>query len=133
MMDGRVGAIRAALDDAALLETGLISYSAKYASAFYGPFRGAVASAPKSGDRKGHQIDPANGREGIRESLADLDEGADMLMVKPAGPYLDVIARLRRQRRSRRSRRSRCPASTACSRRPPPTARSTARPRCSRA
>jgi porphobilinogen synthase len=94
MMDGRVGAIRAALDDASLVETGLISYSAKYASAFYGPFRGAVDSAPKSGDRRGHQIDPANGREGVRESLADLEEGADMLMVKPAGPYLDVIARL---------------------------------------
>jgi porphobilinogen synthase len=95
MMDGRVGAIRNALDDASLVETGLISYSAKYASAFYGPFRGAVDSAPRSGDRKGHQIDPANGREGVRESLADIDEGADMLMVKPAGPYLDVIARLR--------------------------------------
>jgi porphobilinogen synthase len=94
MMDGRVGAIRTALDDADLVETGLISYSAKYASAFYGPFRGAVDSAPKTGDRRGHQIDPANGREGVRESLADLDEGADMLMVKPAGPYLDVIARL---------------------------------------
>jgi porphobilinogen synthase len=94
MMDGRVGAIRNALDDASLVETGLISYSAKYASAFYGPFRGAVDSAPKRGDRKGHQIDPANGREGVRESLADIDEGADMLMVKPAGPYLDVIARL---------------------------------------
>jgi porphobilinogen synthase len=92
MMDGRVGAIRAALDDAALVETGLISYSAKYASAFYGPFRGAVDSAPKGGDRKGHQIDPANGREGIRESLADIDEGADMLMVKPATPYLAPIA-----------------------------------------
>ncbi len=94
MMDGRVGAIRTALDDASLVETGLISYSAKYASAFYGPFRSAVDSAPQAGDRKGHQIDPANGREGIRESLADIDEGADMLMVKPAGPYLDVIARL---------------------------------------
>jgi porphobilinogen synthase len=94
MMDGRVGAIRTALDEASFIETGLISYSAKYASAFYGPFRGAVDSAPKGGDRKGHQMDPANGREGIRESLADLDEGADMLMVKPAGPYLDVIARL---------------------------------------
>ena len=94
MMDGRVGAIRSALDDASFIETGLISYSAKYASAFYGPFRGAVDSAPKSGDRKSHQMDPANGREAIRESLADLDEGADMLMVKPAGPYLDVIARL---------------------------------------
>jgi porphobilinogen synthase len=94
MMDGRVGAIRSALDEASFSDTGLISYSAKYASAFYGPFRGAVESAPKGGDRKGHQMDPANGREGIRESLADLDEGADMLMVKPAGPYLDVIARL---------------------------------------
>jgi porphobilinogen synthase len=94
MMDGRVGAIRTALDEAGLSETGLISYSAKYASAFYGPFRGAVDSAPRSGDRKSHQMDPANGGEAIRESLADLDEGADMLMVKPAGPYLDVIARL---------------------------------------
>jgi porphobilinogen synthase len=95
MMDGRVGAIRNALDDASLVETGLISYSAKYASAFYGPFRGAVDSAPRSGDRKGHQIDPANGREGVRESLADIDEGADMLMVKPATAYLDVVRRVK--------------------------------------
>ena len=95
MMDGRVGSIRQALDEAGLAETGLIAYSSKFASAFYGPFREAAGSAPKAGDRKGYQLDPANGREAVRESLADEHEGADVLMVKPAMPYLDVIARVR--------------------------------------
>jgi porphobilinogen synthase len=95
MMDGRVGAIREALDDEGLLDTAILSYSAKFASAFYGPFREAADSTPATGDRRGHQLDPANGNEALRDALADLDEGADMLMVKPAGPYLDVLARLR--------------------------------------
>jgi porphobilinogen synthase len=94
MMDGRVGAIRAALDAEGHEHVAILSYSSKFASAFYGPFREAAGSAPKSGDRKGYQLDPANGDEALRESLVDVDEGADMLMVKPAGPYLDVIARL---------------------------------------
>src|SRR3954449_7079642 len=95
MMDGRVGAIRGALDAEGLSHTAILSYSSKFASAFYGPFREAAQSAPRSGDRRGYQLDPANGNEALRESLADVDEGADMLMVKPAGPYLDVLARLR--------------------------------------
>src|SRR4051794_1042712 len=94
MMDGRVGAIRAGLDAEGFDHTAILSYSSKFASAFYGPFREAARSAPQHGDRRGHQLDPANGDEALRESLADVDEGADMLMVKPAGPYLDVIARL---------------------------------------
>jgi porphobilinogen synthase len=95
MMDGRVGALRAALDAEGLSATPILSYSSKFASVFYGPFRDAAQSAPASGDRRGYQLDPANGDEALRESLADLDEGADMLMVKPAMPYLDVIARLK--------------------------------------
>ena len=95
MMDGRVGAIRAALDDEGFTDVAILSYTAKYASAFYGPFRGALDSAPKAGDKKTYQMDPANAREAIREALHDEEEGADMLMVKPAGPYLDVIAKLR--------------------------------------
>lgn len=95
MMDGRVGAIRVALDEAGFEEIGIMVYSAKYASAFYGPFRGALDSAPKEGDKKTYQMDPANVREAIRELLMDEEEGADIVMVKPAGPYLDVIARLR--------------------------------------
>ena len=95
MMDGRVGAIRVALDENGFEEVGIMAYSAKYASAFYGPFRGALDSAPKEGDKKTYQMDPANVREAIRELLMDEDEGADIVMVKPAGPYLDVIARLR--------------------------------------
>ncbi len=95
MMDGRVAALRAALDAEGFTETGILSYTAKYASAFYGPFRGALDSAPKSGDKKTYQMDPANAREAVREALLDAAEGADMLMVKPAGPYLDIIARLR--------------------------------------
>jgi porphobilinogen synthase len=98
MMDGRVAAIRTELDEAGLAERTLImSYSTKFASAFYGPFREAAHSAPRRGDRKSYQADPANVREAIRESLLDEEEGADMLMVKPAGPYLDVIERLTRE------------------------------------
>jgi porphobilinogen synthase len=95
MMDGRIGSIREALDDAGFTETGILAYTAKYASAFYGPFRGALDSSPKEGDKKTYQMDPGNMREAIRELLMDEEEGADIIMVKPAGPYLDVIARIR--------------------------------------
>ena len=95
MMDGRVGAIREALDAANLEEIPILSYAAKYASAFYGPFREAAGSAPEFGDRKGYQMDPANAREALKEVELDLDEGADIVMVKPAMPYLDVIFRVR--------------------------------------
>lgn len=91
MMDGMVGAIRSALDDADFEHTPILSYAVKYASGFYGPFREAAQGAPKFGDRKSHQIDPANGREALREAALDVAEGADMLMVKPALPYLDII------------------------------------------
>ena len=91
MMDGRVGAIREALDEAALERVPILSYAAKYASSFYGPFRDAAQSAPQFGDRKTYQMDPANHREAMCEIRADLDEGADMIMVKPAMPYLDVL------------------------------------------
>ena len=91
MMDGRVEAIRDALDEAGFGNTGIISYAAKYASAFYGPFRDAAESAPQFGDRRTYQMDPANSREAMREMELDLIEGADMLMVKPALPYLDII------------------------------------------
>jgi porphobilinogen synthase len=95
MMDGRVGRIRGALDEAGLTDTPIVAYSAKYASAFYGPFREAAESAPQFGDRRGYQMDPANGDEALREVALDLDEGADMVMVKPALPYLDVIRRVK--------------------------------------
>ena len=95
MMDGRVAAIRDALDDAGHETTPILAYSAKYASAFYGPFREAADSTPAFGDRRGYQLDPANGREALRECALDLDEGADVLMVKPALPYLDVIRAVR--------------------------------------
>ena len=91
MMDGRVGAIRAALDDAGHTDTVICSYAVKYASGYYGPFREAAGSTPAFGDRRSHQMDPANAREAIREVRLDLAEGADMVMVKPAGPYLDVV------------------------------------------
>jgi porphobilinogen synthase len=91
MMDGMVGAIRGALDQAGYENLPILSYAVKYASAFYGPFREAAEGAPKSGDRKSHQMDPANAREALREAAIDTDEGADMLMVKPALPYLDVV------------------------------------------
>ncbi len=97
MMDGRVAAIRAALDDASHQDVSILSYTAKYASAYYGPFRGALDSAPKDGDKKTYQMDPGNVREAIRELHLDEEEGADMVMVKPAGPYLDVIAALRNE------------------------------------
>jgi porphobilinogen synthase len=95
MMDGRVGAIRRALDDDGLTETPILAYSAKFASAFYGPFREAADSAPAFGDRRGYQMDSANGEEAVREARLDVEEGADMLMVKPALPYLDVIRRVK--------------------------------------
>jgi porphobilinogen synthase len=91
MMDGRVGAIRAALDDAGFAHIPILSYAAKYASAFYGPFRDAAESAPQFGDRRSYQMDPANTREALKEMALDIEEGADMLMVKPAMPYLDII------------------------------------------
>ncbi len=91
MMDGRVAAIRRALDADGLSDTAILSYAAKYASAFYGPFRDAAESTPSAGDRKGYQMDPANAREALLEITSDLEEGADMVMVKPALPYLDVI------------------------------------------
>jgi porphobilinogen synthase len=97
MMDGRVAAIREALDDVGCVETPIMAYSAKYASAFYGPFREAVGSAPQFGDRRSYQMDPANGVEALREVGLDVDEGADMVIVKPALPYLDVIARVKQE------------------------------------
>jgi porphobilinogen synthase len=95
MMDGRVGAIRAALDDAGFEEIPIVSYAAKYASAFYGPFREAAESTPSFGDRRGYQLDPANVREALRECELDVQEGADALIVKPALPYLDVVRAVR--------------------------------------
>lgn len=95
MMDGRVGAIREALDEAGHQELAICSYSAKYASSYYGPFRDAAESAPSFGDRRTHQMDPPNSREALAEVALDLTEGADMVMVKPAGPYLDVISAVR--------------------------------------
>jgi porphobilinogen synthase len=95
MMDGRVGAIRSALDAAGFSNTPILSYAAKFASAFYGPFRDAAESAPQFGDRRSYQMDPANGREALREIELDLEEGADMIMVKPAMPYLDIIRQAR--------------------------------------
>jgi len=97
MMDGRIGHIRAALDQAGYVDTGIMSYCAKYASAFYGPFRDALDSAPKAGDKKTYQMDPANKREALIEAELDIYEGADFLMVKPAIHYLDVIHLLREQ------------------------------------
>jgi porphobilinogen synthase len=96
MMDGRVAAIRSALDREGLSNTPIMAYSAKYASAFYGPFREAAASAPEFGDRRGYQMDPPNAREALREIATDIQEGADIVMVKPALAYLDIIARARR-------------------------------------
>ena len=95
MMDGRIGYIRAALDRAGHTEVGILAYSAKYASCFYGPFREALDSAPRSGDKKTYQVDPANGRDALREVRLDVAEGADIVMVKPALPYLDVVAAVR--------------------------------------
>src|SRR5207253_1845241 len=95
MMDGQVAAIRQALDDAGFAETAILAYSAKYASVMYGPFRDAADCAPKHGDRRGYQMDVANQREAVRETLLDIEEGADMVMVKPALTCLDVVARVR--------------------------------------
>jgi porphobilinogen synthase len=97
MMDGRIAAMRAALDEAALEQTPIMSYAAKFASAFYGPFREAADSAPQFGDRRGYQMDGANLREAMREVEQDLLEGADMILMKPAMPYLDVIHEARRR------------------------------------
>jgi porphobilinogen synthase len=95
MMDGRVGAIRVALDDDGHTDTPILAYSAKFASAFYGPFREAADSAPAFGDRRSYQMDPANGDEAVRETRLDVEEGADIVMVKPALPYLDLIRRIK--------------------------------------
>jgi porphobilinogen synthase len=95
MMDGRVGVIREALDEHKFENISILAYAAKYSSAFYGPFREAAQSTPQFGDRRGYQMDPANAREALREVEMDLDEGADMVMVKPALPYLDIIRRVR--------------------------------------
>ncbi|MEX0784741.1 MAG: porphobilinogen synthase [Dehalococcoidia bacterium] len=95
MMDGRVGVIRAALDGSGHAETPILSYAAKFASAFYGPFREAAESTPAFGDRRGYQMDPANGRMALDEVLTDINEGADMVMVKPALPYLDLVRQVR--------------------------------------
>ena len=97
MMDGRVDAIRSALDQAGFINTPILSYAAKYASVFYGPFREAAESTPQFGDRRSYQMDPANAREALREITLDLEEGADMIMVKPAMPYLDIIREARMQ------------------------------------
>jgi porphobilinogen synthase len=97
MMDGRVGAIRRALDAEGLIHSPIMAYSAKYASAFYGPFREAAGSTPQFGDRRSYQMDPPNVREALREIALDIDEGADIVMVKPALPYLDVISKAREQ------------------------------------
>ena len=95
MMDGRVAAVRSALDAEGFTDTAILSYAAKYASAFYGPFREAAESAPQFGDRRAYQMDPANAEEALREVQLDIAEGADMVMVKPAGAYLDIIARVK--------------------------------------
>jgi porphobilinogen synthase len=97
MMDGRVAAIRTALDDEGLYDTAIMAYSAKFASAFYGPFREAAESAPAFGDRKTYQMDPPNGEEAVREALLDIEEGADIIMVKPALPYLDVVHAIKQE------------------------------------
>ncbi len=99
MMDGRVGAIRAALDEDGFTDTPIMAYSAKFASAFYGPFREAAGSAPACGDRRGYQMDPGNADEALREAALDVEEGADVLMVKPALGYLDVLWRIKQQSR----------------------------------
>ncbi len=95
MMDGRIGAIREALDEGGYDQTGIMSYAAKFASAFYGPFREAAESPPQFGDRRGYQMDPANASEALREAALDVEEGADIIMVKPALPYLDILWRVR--------------------------------------
>ncbi len=96
MMDGQVGAIRDALDESGNADASILAYSAKYASALYGPFRDAAECAPQFGDRRGYQMDPPNAREALDETALDVAEGADMVMVKPALPYLDIVARAAR-------------------------------------
>ncbi len=96
-MDGRVGFLRQALDEDGFTDTPILSYSAKFASAFYGPFREAADSTPAFGDRRSYQMDPANGNEAVRETKLDIDEGADIVMVKPALPYLDLIRRIKQE------------------------------------
>jgi porphobilinogen synthase len=95
MMDGRVGAIRSALDEAGFEQVPILAYAAKFASAYYGPFREAAESTPQSGDRRGYQMDAGNAEEALREVWLDIEEGADMVMVKPAGPFLDIVARVK--------------------------------------
>jgi porphobilinogen synthase len=97
MMDGRVAAIRKNLDENGFQDLPILSYAAKYCSAFYGPFREAADSAPQFGDRRSYQMDPANAREALKEVALDLEEGADMIMIKPALPYLDIITRVRQE------------------------------------
>lgn len=97
MMDGRVAVIRETLDEHGFLNLPILAYSAKFASGYYGPFRDAAESTPKFGDRRSHQMDPANGNEAVREVAIDIDEGADIVMVKPAGPYLDIIRRVKEE------------------------------------
>ena len=97
MMDGRVGAIREALDDAGFEDTPIMAYAAKYASGFYGPFREAAESTPQFGDRRSYQMDPSNGREALREVELDIEEGADIVMVKPALSYLDIISQVKQE------------------------------------
>lgn len=97
MMDGRVAAIRAALDGGGFAHTPILSYAAKFAGGFYGPFREAAESAPKSGDRRGYQMDAANANEALREVWLDIEEGADMVMIKPAGPFLDIVFRVKNE------------------------------------
>ena len=106
MMDGRVGAIRPALDERGFDQVAIMSYAAKYCSGFYGPFREAADSAPQFGDRRSHQMDPANAEEALREVELDIDEGADIVMVKPAMPYLDILWRVK-ERSAIRLRRTR--------------------------
>ena len=121
MMDGRVAAIRDHLDDEGFDQTPILSYASKFASAFYGPFREAADSAPQFGDRRSYQMDGANLREAMREIELDLGEGADMILMKPAMPYLDVI-RAARERFDVPSAPTRFPANTPCCRRPSPMA-----------
>jgi len=96
-MDGRIGAVRTALDNAGFDQTGIVSYAAKFASVFYGPFRDAAESPPQYGDRRSYQMDPANADEALREVELDLAEGADVVLVKPALPYLDILCRVRKR------------------------------------
>ena len=132
MMDGRVGAIRSQLDEEGHPNVAIVAYSAKYASAFYGPFREAAESTPEFGDRRGYQMDPANALEGLREAKLDLEEGADVVMVKPATPYLDVIRLVKEESGRPGGRLPRLRRVLDAEGRRPATAGSTSDPRCSR-